>query len=414
MSDTPVLSSAPTPKNTSDGYAKRAIFASASGYAMDGFDLLILSFGMLAIAQSFGVSKAEAGALTSVTLWGAVVGGVLFGVLADRFGRAKMLAWSIILFAVFTGLCALSPNLESLAVLRFIAGMGLGGEFGIGMTLAAEAWPAAKRARATALVGIGWQVGVLAAAFISPWAISQFGWRGLFAIGAVPAVIAFVVRKRIGEPEIFQRASTEPKPSFGTQLKMLFADRPTTMATIGILVLCSVQNFGYYGVMTWLPTYLSDSLGLGLTKSSLWTAVTVVGMMAGIFLFGQFADKFGRRPTFWAYQAGAVVSLLVYSQLSNEVALLFGGAVMGFFVNGMLGGLGALMAESYRTQIRSLAQNVLFNLGRGVGAFAPVVVALVATEHGFAIAIGALAALYVLEMVAMLLIPERKGVALAD
>ncbi|MEV0195750.1 MFS transporter [Nonomuraea sp. NPDC050691] len=399
-----------------DGYARRAILASASGYAMDGFDLLILSFGLLAISQSMGVSLSEAGSLTSLTLWGAVIGGVAFGYLADRFGRARMLAWSIILFAAFTGLCALAPNMETLSLFRFIAGAGLGGEFGIGMTLAAEAWPTAKRARATALVGIGWQVGVLVAALVSPWAIENLGWRGLFAIGAVPALLAFLMRKTMGEPELFKRSVADraktDKARTTVPIRLLFADPTTAKATIGILILCSVQNFGYYGVMTWLPTYLSKSLGLGLTKSALWTAVTVLGMMAGIFVFGLLADRIGRRPIFWIYQAGAVVSLVVYSRLSDELTLLAGGAIMGFFVNGMLGGLGALMAETYVTQVRSLAQNLLFNLGRGIGGLAPVVVALVAVQYGFPVAIGALAGLYVLEMIAMLLIPERKGAAL--
>jgi MFS family permease len=220
---------------------------------------------------------------------------------------------------------------------------------------------------------------------------------------------AYLIRRRVPEPARF----TAPRPPLGETWRALIADRVTARATLGILVLCAVQNFGYYGIMTWLPTYLSKQFGYSLTKSGLWTAVTVLGMACGIFAFGLLADRFGRKPTFWFYQAGAVVSVLTYSTLNDASALLVGGAVMGFFVNGMLGGLGALMAESYPTGLRASAENLLFNLGRAAGGFAPVAVAFVATTHGFRFAIALLASIYVLEMLAMFLVPERKGVELA-
>ncbi|GAA3228972.1 MFS transporter [Nonomuraea helvata] len=413
MSDT--LSPEPHASHASDAvdaYGRKAIIASVSGYAMDGFDLLILSLSMAAITAEFHLSKAEAGSLTSLTLWGAVLGGVIFGVLADRLGRVRMLSWSILIFAVFTGLCALAQDFTLLSVFRFMAGLGLGGEFGIGMALAAEAWPARLRARATSWVGLGWQSGVFLAALVSPLVIEHWGWRGLFALGILPAVAAYLIRRKVGEPEKFKQRLERPRIPWSRQLRSLIADSTTRKATIGILILCSVQNFGYYGIMTWLPSYLSIRFGYSLTQSGLWTAVTVVGMACGIFAFGQFADRIGRRPVFWAYQLGAVVSVIVYSQLTGSTALLAGGAIMGFFVNGMLGGLGALMAETYGTEIRASAENVLFNIGRAVGGLAPVTIAYVSTSHGFPIAIAGLAALYVLDMVAMTLIPERKGGAL--
>jgi MFS family permease len=410
MHETENLTSQSTaPSTTVDSYARKAIIASASGYGMDGFDLLILTFSLGAIATEFGVSTTSAGSLTSLTLWGAVIGGIGFGVLADRLGRVRVLSWTIMLFAVCTGLCALAPDFTLLGVFRFLAGMGLGGEFGIGMALAAEAWPPRLRARATALVGLGWQAGVLVAALLSPVIIGAWGWRGLFALGVLPAVGAYLIRRRVPEPARF----TAPRPPLGETWRALIADRVTARATLGILVLCAVQNFGYYGIMTWLPTYLSKQFGYSLTKSGLWTAVTVLGMACGIFAFGLLADRFGRKPTFWFYQAGAVVSVLTYSTLNDASALLVGGAVMGFFVNGMLGGLGALMAESYPTGLRASAENLLFNLGRAAGGFAPVAVAFVATTHGFRFAIALLASIYVLEMLAMFLVPERKGVELA-
>jgi MFS family permease len=181
-----------------------------------------------------------------------------------------------------------------------------------------------------------------------------------------------------------------------------------------VVILCSVQNFGYYGVMIWLPNYLATRFHFGLTQSATWTAVTILGMAIGIFAFGQAADRIGRRPSFLIWMLGAAVMVVVYAQLTGPTALLIGGATMGFFVNGMLGGYGALMSELYPTAARATAQNVLFNIGRAIGGFGPVVVGSIAAGWGFETAIALLAVLYCVDIVALwLLIPERKGAALA-
>ncbi|AMN44215.1 MFS transporter [Rhodoplanes sp. Z2-YC6860] len=393
-----------------DTAAHKALFASAIGYAMDGFDLLILGFMLRAISAELGLTPPQAGSLVTWTLVGAVVGGILFGILSDYYGRVRVLTWTILLFAVFTGLCAFAQGYWDLLVYRTIAGLGLGGEFGIGMTLVAEAWPASKRARACSYVALGWQAGVLLAALVTPALLPVIGWRGMFIVGLIPGVIAFVVRWYVGEPKIFlERARTTP----AMPLKLLVKDAATTKISLGMLILCAVQNFGYYGVMIWMPNYLATQFKFGLTQSSLWTAVTILGMAVGIFVFGLFADRVGRRPALLTFQAGAFVMVLVYSQLTGETALLIGGAVMGLFVNGMLGGYGALLSELYPTEARATAENVLFNLGRGVGGFGPVVVGALATGYGFSVAIALLAVIYLIDIVATLaLIPERKGAAL--
>jgi MFS family permease len=328
-----------------------------------------------------------------------------------------VLTWTILLFAVFTGMCALARGYGDLLVYRTIAGIGLGGEFGIGMALVAEAWPAQLRARASSYVGLGWQLGVLAAALLTPLLLPLIGWRGMFAIGLLPAVVSFVVRRRVEEPELFvahaQRMAAAARAERPRALRMLVADVRTARASLGVAVLCSVQNFGYYGLMIWLPAYLSKSFGYSLTKSGLWTAATVAGMALGIWLFGIAADRVGRRPAFLFYQAGAVVMVFVYAQLSTPFALLIGGAAMGVFVNGMIGGYGALISELYPTAARATAQNVLFNIGRAVGGFGPLAVGALAARYSFTVALGMLAAIYVLDILATLfLIPERRGAAL--
>jgi MFS family permease len=393
------------------GYAGRALIASVLGYAMDGFDLLILGFMLPVIAADLHLSSAQAGSLVTWTLIGAVAGGLIFGVLSDYFGRVRMLTWTILIFAVFTGLCALAQGYTDLLAYRTIAGIGLGGEFGIGMTLVAEAWPASQRARVSSYVGLGWQLGVLAAALLTPLLLPMIGWRGMFALGLLPAVVSFFVRRSVEEPALFTERVARGMRKL--PLKLLVADARTTRASIGVAILCSVQNFGYYGLMIWLPSYLSKTFGYSLTKSGVWTAVTVLGMAAGIWLFGMAADRFGRKPTFLFYQVGAVVMVFVYAHLTTPMALLIGGAAMGVFVNGMIGGYGALISELYPTDARATAQNVLFNVGRAVGGFGPVVVGALAARYSFGAALVLLASIYLLDVFATLfLIPERRGAEL--
>ena len=393
--------------------ARKALWGSALGYAMDGFDLLILGFMLRVISADLQLTPAQSASLVTATLVGAVFGGLVFGMLSDRLGRVRVLTWTIVLFAVFTGLCALAQGYWDLLIYRTIAGIGLGGEFGIGMALVAEAWPASKRARASSYVGLGWQLGVLAAAIVTPLLLPVIGWRGMFAVGIFPAVAAYFIRSKLHEPEVFV-ANKAKDPDAAFSLRQLVADKETTKTSLGVVILCSVQNFGYYGIMIWLPNYLSSRFGYSLTQSAMWTCVTIAGMALGIFLFGHIADRVGRRPAFLSYMLGAAIMVVVYSRLVDPTALLIGGAVMGFFVNGMLGGYGALISELYPTSARATAQNVFFNIGRGVAGFGPLAVGAVAAAYSFETAIALLALLYILDIVALLLlVPERRGAELA-
>lgn len=394
-------------------YGWKALWGSAIGYAMDGFDLLILGFMLAAISTDLHLTHGQAGSLVTWTLVGAVCGGIIFGSLSDHFGRVRVLTWTILVFAVFTGLCAFAQGYWDLLVYRTIAGIGLGGEFGIGMALAAEAWPAKHRARVSSYVALGWQAGVLLAALLIPLLLPHLGWRGMFLVGIIPALIAWAIRNRLHEPELFVRKTEKHRTSLLDSYKLLVKDKRTSRISLGIAILCSVQNFGYYGIMIWMPSYLAKSQGFGLTKSAFWTSVTIIGMAIGIWVFGQIADRIGRKPSFILFQIGAVVMVLFYSRLSDPDTMLWAGALMGVFVNGMLGGYGALMSEAYPTEARATAQNVLFNIGRAVGGFGPVVVGTLAATYSFHVAIGLLASIYVIDMIATIfLIPELKGAEL--
>ncbi|TPG60709.1 MFS transporter [Ewingella americana] len=389
----------------------KAMIASVTGYAMDGFDLLILGFMLPAIASELGLTSSQSGSLVTWTLIGAVLGGVIFGPISDRYGRIRVLTFTILMFSLFTGLCAVAQGYWDLLAYRTLAGVGLGGEFGIGMALIAEAWPAEKRNRASAYVGMGWQLGVLLAAFLTPLLLDVIGWRGMFLVGLLPALASFLIRRTMGEPEEFvKQVSQTPNESLFSRIKLLFKDVPTTKASIGILILCSVQNFGYYGLMIWMPSYLSKNFGFSLTKSGLWTAVTVIGMTFGIWLFGVLADRFPRWKIFLIYQVGAVVMVVCYAQLKDPTTMLFAGALMGMFVNGMIGGYGGLISDTYPVNVRATAQNILFNAGRGVGGFGPLVIGVLVAQVSFTAALTLLAVIYLLDIYATLfLLPKSQG-----
>ena len=390
-----------------DAYARKALVASTLGYAMDGFDLLILGFILGPLAAGLHLSRPEAGSLVTWTLVGAVIGGLTAGALSDRYGRVRVLSWTILVFAGFTALCALAQGYWDLLVYRTIAGIGLGGEFGIGMALAAEAWPASKRARATSYVGLGWQAGVLVAAFLTPLLLPYIGWRGMFVVGVIPALLAFRIRRFVGEPALFLDAQKKQPIN---PYSVLFADREATAASIGIAIMTSVQNFGYYATMIWLPSYLSTQLGFSLTQSALWISATILGGAVGMLIFGFMADRVGRKPLFIAFQIGAAIMAMVFPNVTQPNLLLLVAGISGIFLSGMIGGYGALIAESYPTQGRSTAQNVLFNFGRGVGGFGPLVIGLLATQYSLATALSFLVVIWIVDVLATaFLIKERKG-----
>jgi len=390
-------------------YGWKALAGSVIGYCMDGFDMLILGFMLAAISADLTLTKTQAGSLVTWTLVGAVGGGIVFGALSDHFGRIRVLTWTILMFAAFTGLCASARGYWDLAAYRLLAGLGLGGEFGIGMALAAEAWPAGKRARASSYVALGWQSGVLLAALVTPVLLPLIGWRGMFLVGLLPALVAFVVRRTLHEPEIFvSKHAAKSENSF----RLLVKDLKTFRITLGIALVCAVQNFSYYGIMIWMPSYLAQSLGFSLTKSGIWTSVTVLGMVLGILTFGQLADRIGRKPVFVLYSVAAACTVFSYSRVTGATELLWVGGIMGISVNHMAG-VGALLSEAYPTAARATAQNLLFNLGRALGAPGPLVVGALVARFSFRAAIALLASVFLVEIIAtVFLIPELKGKAL--
>lgn len=409
----------------------KIMWASIIGYAMDGLDVLILSFAMAAIVSEFGLTLGEGGLIATYTLIGTVLGGYLFGIFADYFGRVHTFSLTIIIFSIFTGACAFADNVTHLNILRFLAGLGLGGEYGIGMTLVSETWPAAKRARATAGVAMGWQAGAVLAAILAAVVLPDYGWRGLFLVGVVPALLAAWARHDIKEPPMWVKRKEMKKELAARKergetltaeeeeqleeakkfpLAHLFASPSKTVTTLSLTVMTSVQNFGYYGIMVWLPMILLKEHGLTTKSMSGWMIVTVIGMIAGIYVFGYLCDRLGRKIPYLIFYICAAAMVYIYVNLGTPVALLFGGAFLGFFCNGMMAGYGTLLSENYTTDARSTAQNFIFNTGRAVGGFAPAIIGALAQSHGFSAAFALLSCVYVAAAVNVLFfIKDTKG-----
>ena len=392
-------------------YQKKTLFASTVGYALDGMDMMILGVCFSLISVSFNLSKTDLGTLTSVTLLGAVLGGILFGVLADKYGRVRVFSWTILIFSLFTGLCAISPNYESFLIFRFLSGLGLGGEFGIGMTLVSESWPKNKRSRATSIVALGFQAGIILSTLTVNFVGQSYGWRWAFAVGVLPALFVAWTRKGLDEPEIWQNLKDQNKNEIA--VGKLFKTPKTTATTIGLTIACAVQNFGFYGLMVWMPSMIASELKLPFKDTLYWTISTTIGMSLGILIFGWLCDKFGRRPSYIIFLLISAISIWFYFQQTDMIILIIFGSAIGFFVNGMMGGYGALLAEHYPTDARSSAENIIFNVGRGIAGISQVLIAYFATVYSISYALALLSATYLLSAAAFVfLIPETKGKAL--
>jgi MFS family permease len=384
-----------------------------TGWLLDAMDVMLYAFALTAIRTEFSLSAAAAGALASATLLTSAVGGVLFGVLADRFGRARALSWSILAYSVFTALTASARSLPALVLWRSLVGVGLGGEWAAGSVLVAETWPAEHRGKAVGLMQSGWAIGYILAALLASAILPRHGWRVLFAIGVVPALLAWWVRRRVPEPEIWQRAVRGAPGRFGMLVRP-----PLFRAAAAATMLATVVLFAYWGLFTWIPAYLASPVanggaGMGVVRSAGWIIPMQMGAFLGYVLFGVLADRFGRRPVFVAFVLGAAVLVPVYGSVALHPALLMAlGPLVGFFGHGYFSLFGAMLAELFPSPVRATAQGICYNVGRAVSALAPFVIGALADRHGIGSALALTSAFFVAASFLILLLPETRGEAL--
>jgi len=388
----------------------RTLLAAMLGWMLDAMDVMFYAFALTAIRAEFSLSAAAAGGLASVTLLTSAIGGIAFGVLADRIGRARSLVWSILIYSVFTALTATSHSLAQLVLWRSLVGIGLGGEWAAGSVLVSESWPAEHRGKAIGLMQSGWAIGYIFAALLASAILPRHGWRVLFAIGVAPALLAWWVRRTVPEPEIWRRAERDARLGFTA----LF--RPPLVRNVAVATtLTSCLLFAYWGLFTWIPAYLaspvtSGGAGMGVVRSTGWIVPMQIGAFFGYVLFGVLADRFGRRPVFLTFVLAAAVLVPVYGQMAAQPAALMAlGPLIGFFGHGYFSLFGAMLAELFPSSVRATAQGFCYNFGRAASALAPFIIGALADRHGIGSALALTSAFFVAAGGLILLLPETRG-----
>jgi MFS family permease len=396
-----------------------ALFASSAGWALDGMDVMLYAFALTAIQQEFRLSSAAAGGLASITLVSSGFGGLLFGIISDNIGRARALIFAILAYSIFTALTATASTVPQLILWRVLLGLGLGGEWAAGSVLVAETWPAEHRGKAISLMQSGWALGVIVAALVSALVLPRYGWRWLFTLGVLPGLLTLWIRRNIQEPEIWTRSQHGRGTKESTAAALAIFRAPLLKRTLLTLLMGSCLMFAYWGLFTWIPAYLSSPLasggaGMTIVKSSSWIIPVQMGAFFGYIIFGFFADRFGRRPTFIAFVLLAAAIVPAYGLSGrSEMTLMMLGPLVGFFGHGYFSVFGAILAELFPSHVRATAQGLCYNGARTVGALAPLCIGALSSRYGFGTTLASLSVFYVLGAAVMYFLPETKGVQLA-
>lgn len=379
------------------------------GLMVDGMDLMFLSYSLPSLMREFQIDKVQAGSLASYTLLGMAIGGFLGGWAADRFGRVRVVVWTIALFSVATAALAFTQSYGQFAALRFVSALGLGAEYVVSNTLMGEYVPTERRTTVLGTLQAGWSVGYIVAASLAGAIIPAFGWRPLFTIALVPVLLALLIRRVVPEPPSWQSStSTTASVARRGQWQAVFATPSRRrLFLLWTLTSCFLQ-FGYYGVNNWLPTYLVSELKFDFTKMTGYLISTYVAMVAGKIIAGYLADRFGRR---WIYVFGGLVTALFLPIIvslhtpANIVVLL---TLFGFLYGVPYGVNATYMTESFETPIRATAVGGAYNIGRAGAAIAPALIGLIATNYSIGLGLMVMAGAYLLTgIVPALFIPEK-------
>ena len=349
---------------------KRVLLAASLGWMLDSMDVMLYSLVLGPVQRELGLSAATSGAMISATLLSAAAGGLAFGWFADRFGRARALTFSVLIYSVSTALCGLTHSAPQLLACRLLLGLGMGGEWASGAALVAETWPHRHRAKALALVQSSWAVGYALGAALVALILPHFGWRAVFFAGVFPALITLWFRRNLSEPATWQREHTAKVP-----FAQLFRP-PLARGTLVCATMNSAALFAWWGLFTWVPHFLSlpavqGGRGLSIVQTSGWTILMQAGTFLGYVSFGYFADRFNHKRTYIAYLLIAAALVPLFAFVQSPLALLFIGPLVGFFGTGYFSGFAVIASELFPTQIRASAMGFVYNIGRVSSAAAP-------------------------------------------
>jgi MFS family permease len=397
--------------------SERSTFvATFGGWALDGMDVMVYSFVIPSLITAWHISKGEAGMLGTAALLVSAVGGWLAGLLADRFGRTRVLQWTILWFALFTFLCGFTSNFWQLLIVRGLEGLGFGGEWAVGSVLMGETIRAEHRGKAVGTVQGGWAIGWGIAAICSvaffTWLPANLAWRAMFWIGILPALLVFYIRRHVPEPEVFTRTRQKLAASCDQSHFLEIFSRSILKITVLASVLSVGAQGGYYAITTWLPTYLKTVRHLSVLNTGWYMIVIIAGSFCGYLTGAYLADGMGRKKALILFAACCALTVTVYTYLPfrNGIVMQLLGFPLGFFTSGSFSPIGAFFTELFPSRLRGSGQGFSYNLGRGVGALFPTLVGFLSARFslGKAIAIFAVSA-YVVMVLAVLILPETKG-----
>ena len=393
---------------------RRTLLAGGLGWMLDAMDVMLLSLVVGAVLREFSLDTRAAGFLNSLTLVASAIGGFVFGFVADRIGRVRALMISILVYSLSSAACAFTHTIAQLAILRFVLGLGMGGEWTTAAALIAETWRAEHRGKALGLMQSAYAIGEAVAALVVAVILPHWGWRAVFLAGVLPALVVFWIQAKVPEPELWKkRARDNARPKLGTLLRG---------ATLRNGILATAMNafamFGYWGLFIWVPGYLSlpaaqGGRGLSLTKSMTFFLVLCGGKWLGYALFGFFADAFGRKKPYFAYLLIAAILVPIYGLVRTPFWLLVLGPLVGFFGIGFFSGFAAIASEIFPGEIRATAMGLSYNVGRGLSAAAPFAVGALAVPYGIGPAFVLQALAYFAAALLSLLLPETRGQQLA-
>ncbi len=372
-------------------YQKKVLFSTSAGIALENMDIMFLAFSLSSIITTFGINSTLAGFISTITNLGMLVGGIFFGLMADRFGRVKVFSYTVLLFSIASVLMYFASNIYLVYLFRFIAGIGAGGEYGACM--------------ATSIAGVGAQVGAALAAILASFIIPTLGWEMLYVIGVLPIFMVLYIRRDLKEPEAFHDNQKEQKSS---RLADLFATKELALQTFGLSIMVTVQIAGYFGLMNWLPSIMQQRLNLSVSGSSLWMVCTILGMSLGMLTFGTIMDKIGPQSAFAIFLLFSSVSVYLLILATNKFTLVAAAMIVGYFINGMYGGYGAIISSLYPTAIRATANNFIMNLGRAIGGFSSILIGFLIDHYSLTAVMLFLTIIYLISLSVALLLPGMR------
>ena len=425
MSKLPAESAAPTPSASATPRGvfdlswaadvttaeRRSLFAGGLGWMLDAMDVMLYSLVLTFLIRNFGMDKATAGLLNSLTLVASALGGFLFGVVADRIGRTRALMISILIYSLASAACGFSQSVPQLAVFRFLLGLGMGGEWTTAAALIAETWRPAHRGKALGLMQSAYAIGEAIAALVVAFVLPHFGWRAVFFVGVLPALLVFWIQRRVPEPEVWLQREKAPQQQISAwsllRGKVL---RNGVLAT----AMNACGMFGYWGLFTWIPAYLSlpvaqGGRGLSLVKTTSFFLVLTFGKWLGYAMFGFFADAYGRRKPYFTYLLVAAILVPLYGMTRSPLWLLVLGPLVAFFGTGFFSGYAAIASEIFPGEIRAAAMGLSYNIGRGLSAAAPFAVGALAKHYGLGPAFFLQAGAFFVAALLALTLPETLG-----